>query len=336
LLALFNAGPENVFEVAANQGNLLFLGESEVKKLGLLAEHHSAILCDLADRFEAYKVYMANETPAEEQPAEIDPDDETPAGKKRKKTAKKAAFSHHPTSAELKKIKESISKELSSTVPGDVALFGRMMASLIETNVDGAVQVASAVSVNPIGRTKGVDGWYNGEVDFFAAVDDRKCGDDAGAGMIGETNFATPTYYRYANIAVADVVESVGDKVVAMAAIKAFVEGFVKSCPSGYSHQFAHHTLPEMVLLEAYDHPPISLWSAFTAPIENIDKSIVTDRSGLSVSQQAAERLMSQRQELYEMYGYAVAAEAVTALRDHYPDGVTLDKAIDSVLAAVV
>jgi hypothetical protein len=26
----------------------------------------------------------------------------------------------------------------------------------------------------------------------------------------------------------------------------------------------------------------------------------------------------------------------VTALRDHYPDGVTLDKAIDSVLAAVV
>jgi CRISPR system Cascade subunit CasC len=61
--------------------------------------------------------------------------------------------------------------------PGDVALFGRMMASLPTVNVDAAVQMAHAISVNTLQQ----------EFDFFTAVDDLGGSEDTGADHMGET-----------------------------------------------------------------------------------------------------------------------------------------------------
>ena len=70
----------------------------------------------------------------------------------------------------------------------DIALFGRMLASKPKYNIEAAVQVAHAISVQSVSI----------EDDYFTAVDDLNKGDeDAGAGHLGDTEFASGLFYLY-------------------------------------------------------------------------------------------------------------------------------------------
>jgi CRISPR system Cascade subunit CasC len=338
LISLFNSSAEKLFPNALEMKSLLFLAEHEIKKLAMLAEHHSATLCDWADRLESFKVFQANEKKKDKEKNE---EDETPMVEAeevtaQKKKKEKAVFSQHATASEIKPIRVAITKELSSNIPGDIALFGRMMASIVETSVDGSVQVAHAISVNSLPRTKTFDNkWRVGEIDFFSAKDDKLAIEDAdsGAAMIGEVSFSAPVYYRYANIAIDNLTELMGDSDLAKDAAAAFVEGFIMALPEGFKNSFAHSSLPEFVMLEVIEGCPYQLSSAFSAPIDRPNLDTPTDHGGVSIGQQAVKVLMNRRAEMHELYGNQSIGMTVTALADHHDGGLTLERAIGQTLS---
>jgi CRISPR system Cascade subunit CasC len=169
--------------------------------------------------------------------------------------------------------------------PGDVALFGRMMASLPTVNVDAAVQMAHAISVNKLQQ----------EFDFFTAVDDLGAGDDAGADHMGETGYNSSTYYRFTTLDTVQLQNNLGSDVQAEEIAQAFAEAFIKAIPTGHQNGFAAHSLPAAVMLVVREGQPISLVDAFENP--------VAPKSGKSLLENTVSKLDSHWAELSKMYG---------------------------------
>jgi CRISPR system Cascade subunit CasC len=137
----------------------------------------------------------------------------------------------------------------------------------------------------------------------------------------------SPVHYRYANIAAHETLRLMGDSEAARQSINGFINGFVRSLPTGYSHQFAHQTMPEFVMLVARNGCPYSLMSAFESPIDDLGAG------GLSISQQAVSALLTRRNEMLRIYGDDTIAVSVAAISDHYPSGVPLHEAIGNILS---
>ncbi len=156
----------------------------------------------------------------------------------------------------------SVEGELGAGHPVEVALFGRMVADIVSLNVDAAVQVAHAISTHVVDT----------EFDYFTAVDDEKdrlVGDDLGAGMIGTVEFNSATLYRYATVGVQQLLDNLeGSEGVAIGAARRFVEGFVRSMPTGHQTSFAHRTLPDAVVVVLREDQPVNLVSAFERPVK--------------------------------------------------------------------
>ncbi len=153
-----------------------------------------------------------------------------------------------------------IEKALTDTgKPGDVALFGRMMASLPTVNVDAAVQMAHAISVNTLQQ----------EFDFFTAVDDLgdREEDEQGADHLGETGYNSSTYYRYTNVDIEQLTKNLGSTESVQSVVKAFAKAFVQAIPSGHQNSFAAHTPPALVMMVVRKGQPISLVDAFEEPV---------------------------------------------------------------------
>lgn len=139
----------------------------------------------------------------------------------------------------------------------DVALFGRMVADVADLNVDAATQVAHAISTHPAPT----------QYDYFTAVDDQQSDSETGAGMIGMVEFNSATLYRYATVGVHQLIENLGDAESAVKGVVEFAKAFSLSMPSGHQTSFAARTRPGLVLVVARRDQPVSLVSAFEAPI---------------------------------------------------------------------
>lgn len=135
----------------------------------------------------------------------------------------------------------------------DIALFGRMLAGDHSLNEDASSQVAHAISTHAI----------ESEFDFYSAVDDLAPDDNAGVVLLDTLEYDSSTLYRYANIALHDFYRQLGDKEEVIAAVKLFVEAFVKSMPTGKINSFANQTLPQAVVVSLRSDRPINLVSAF-------------------------------------------------------------------------
>lgn len=174
--------------------------------------------------------------------------------------------------AEWKKTKiGDITKALGSSVPRsvDIALFGRMTTSAAFEDVKAAAQVAHAISTNAL----------NQEFDYYTAVDDIS--GEAGAGMIGDVEFNSSTYYKYFNIYWEGLVENLGgDKKIARQAVLAFVEAAVIAQPTGKQNSFAAFNLPDLVLIEVTPkNIPVSYANAFIKPVRAKGNQSVMDVS---------------------------------------------------------
>jgi CRISPR system Cascade subunit CasC len=169
--------------------------------------------------------------------------------------------------------------------PGDVALFGRMMAVLPSGNVDAAVQMAHAISVNKLQQ----------EFDFFTAVDDLGASDDSGADHMGETGYNSSTYYRFTTLDTVQLQKNLGSDVPATTIAHAFAEAFVKAIPTGHQNGFAAHSLPAAVLVVVRQGQPISLVDAFENP--------VAPKNGKSLLENSLSKLDSHWADLSKMYG---------------------------------
>jgi CRISPR system Cascade subunit CasC len=302
-LNLFNIKADKFLNALVEKDkNLLFLADHELKLLAELIEQNKATFDEWLDRAQEF-IQFALEN----------------ANEKGEPVARKD-YDRNITKAEIGSMKKAIAKQLSDSIPGEVALFGRMMANLDETSVDGCVQVANALGLTELPRYKGsgAEGTYSsGYVDFFSATDDIdpiQENEESGAGMIGDIRFTAPTYYRYANVNVNEFCRLIGDNAstIAEEMIGKFIEGFVKTLPTGYCRGFAHQTMPEFVLLQVKETSPYQYCNAF--------EEILTspDAQGMGISRQAVVRLMDYRQQVIELYDDEPLLATVTALSTHY------------------
>ena len=166
----------------------------------------------------------------------------------------------------------------------DIAMFGRMLASRPEYNIEGAVQVSHSFSVN-----KGMI-----EDDFFAAVDDlNEEVDHSGSGFIGESNFTSGVFYTYFCINKTLLVKNLnGNEALANKSIKAFIEAIATTTLTGKQNSFASRYYADYLLLEKGKQSPRQLSGAFLKTIES-NNMILT----------AIEHLETYRNNMNRVYG---------------------------------
>ncbi|KGK41712.1 CRISPR-associated protein Cse4 [Nitrincola sp. A-D6] len=172
----------------------------------------------------------------------------------------------------------------SRTKAVDIALFGRMLASSPEFNIEAACQVAHAISVHGV----------TVEDDYFTAVDDLNDGmEDRGASHIGESGFAAALFYSYICIDKELLIENLdGDVELANKAIAALAEAAVKVPPKGKQNSFASRAYASYVLAEKGSQQPRSLSVAFLKPIRGEDQAA-----------EAIQRLEAQLNNFDQVYG---------------------------------
>ena len=181
----------------------------------------------------------------------------------------------------------------------DIACFGRMVADNPSFNVDAAVQVAHALGIH-----ESVP-----EFDYFTAVDDvSEDRDDTGAGMLGTVQMMSSTLYRFATINVDSLHANLGSTDAANAAIRAFLEAFVVSMPTGKQNTFANNTLPELVYVAVRDDRSVSLVNAFEDPV------MATTEASRRIL--GAERMAQEESEIEKNYGFVPRSAFVVALND--------------------
>ncbi|MFD1124646.1 type I-E CRISPR-associated protein Cas7/Cse4/CasC [Lentilactobacillus raoultii] len=154
------------------------------------------------------------------------------------------------------KTKKEIEKVLSGDRTLDLALFGRMVADDAELNVEGAAQVAHAISTHEVVP----------EFDYFTATDDLSKKSESGAAMLGTIEYNSATLYRYANLNVKELSENLGTTNTVEAA-KDFIKVFISTMPTGKQHTFANKTVPNYVMINVRTDTPVNLITAFETPV---------------------------------------------------------------------
>ena len=146
----------------------------------------------------------------------------------------------------------------------DIALFGRMLASTPEHNVEAACQVAHAFGV----------GESIVEDDFFTAVDDlRKDADASGAGHLGELGFGSALFYTYICINRNLLLENLnGNEALVEKTLRALGECSLKISPSGKQNSFASRAWASWAMAEKGSEQPRSLAAAFWQPVGGQDQ----------------------------------------------------------------
>lgn len=170
---------------------------------------------------------------------------------------------------------------------GVINLFGRMLAEIDNAGVDGAVQVAHALTTHET----------DVELDYFSAVDDVTAtwGDQTGSGHMGHTEFSAGTFYRYATIDLRDLAHNIGDNPEELRELTAaFLSAFILSLPQAKKNATAPHTIPDLAHISVRTDRPLSYAAAFESPVTAAGQGgyASPSRTTLSEYAEAANRLL--------------------------------------------
>ncbi|MCP9946019.1 type I-E CRISPR-associated protein Cas7/Cse4/CasC [Streptomyces somaliensis] len=141
-----------------------------------------------------------------------------------------------------------------------INLFGRMLAEVDDAGVDGAVQVAHAITTH----------MTDVELDYFSAVDDvtDAWADATGSGHMGHAEFSAGTFYRYATLDLRDLTRNLaGTSSEVRELAHAFLHAFIVSLPQAKKNSTAPHTIPDLVHLAVRSDRPLSYAAAFERPV---------------------------------------------------------------------
>jgi CRISPR system Cascade subunit CasC len=164
-----------------------------------------------------------------------------------------------------------------------------MLASKQSFNVEAAVQVAHAISVEPIIV----------EDDFFAAVDDLNT---SSAGFMGDSGFAAALFYLYICIDRTELIENLqGDTALADKAIASLLRCAAQVSPTGKQNSFASRAHASYILAERGSEQPRTLSVAFLKAISREDDVLAT----------AIQRLTEKRINFAKVYGESAQAPVV-------------------------
>jgi len=223
----------------------------------------------------------------------------------------------------LGKFKNSLFEKIDGRKAIDIALFGRMLADLPESNVDGATQFAHAISTHTIEI----------ESDYYTAVDDLKPDDNDGADMIGYVDYVAPTLYRYANIDVDQLKKNLGgDKGLTKRTVAAFARAFVETLPGGKRTSMDTSTLPAIAVAVVRDRGRWSLVNAFVEPVDRIIKNqefeILRDPNATSAYAPdpvtaSIQLLAAEWQDISMLYGTGQRISTCVLVRSRYCDAAT-------------
>ena len=163
--------------------------------------------------------------------------------------------------ANMKTLRENCS------LPGGLvaALFGRMVTSDVEANIDAAVHVAHAFTVHE----------EESESDYFTVVDDlHRIEDDAGADHIGESELTSGLFYGYVVLDREMLLRNLGgDTEMAGEVTRRLVHLIATVTPGAKLGSTAPYDYASWLLIEAGKHQPRSLAEAFRKPC----KALVDD-----------------------------------------------------------
>ncbi|MBM3838525.1 MAG: type I-E CRISPR-associated protein Cas7/Cse4/CasC [Verrucomicrobia bacterium] len=169
----------------------------------------------------------------------------------------------NPESKEYEKKLDQFCKAAGLLDGADIALFGRMAASLPSLTLEGAAMFSHALSTHRA----------ENDLDFYSAVDDLKPkSEDAGAGMIGTLEFTSAVYYRYAAVNL-DLLSDPDhlDKLTAderRKVVDAFIRATLLATPGARKNSMNAHTLPSFVLgIFKKAGQPLQLVNAFEQPV---------------------------------------------------------------------
>jgi CRISPR system Cascade subunit CasC len=314
--------------VKPNKGNyeegivdtLLFMGETEIRQMLKLAEPHKDLLIRIVQQPpEVPKVSKAKGKKVKPQDTDEAAEEEqevsilyqlpgTPIKKGLSGSYKGNPLEKLISEADFKTLKSlgdgiqgvlyDKTKKHIQSVPGDVALFGRMLASLPVASVDAAVSVAHAISANSIKR----------EFDYWTAAGDfEKTDSDQGKGgeHIGDRPFSSGVFYRYSCLDLAQLIENLGEKFQDDLGfiVEQYLDAFLYSRPTGYSKQFGHDTVPFAGMFVIRHSQPISLVQAF--------ETTVKAKSDESISQKSWQKTVKHWNEIQQSHGKRMPVEAV-------------------------
>ena len=168
--------------------------------------------------------------------------------------AKAAAEWRKEARANLRQLRESCS------LPGGLvaALFGRMVTSDVEANIDAAIHVAHAFTVHE----------EESESDYFTVVDDlHRLEDDGGADHIGETELTSGLFYGYVVVDRGVLLRNLGDDTeMAAEVVQRLVHLVATVSPGAKLGSTAPYGFAPWLLVEAGDRQPSSLAEAFRDP----------------------------------------------------------------------
>jgi CRISPR system Cascade subunit CasC len=169
----------------------------------------------------------------------------------------------NPNAKDYEKKLDQFAKGAGLMDGADIALFGRMAASMPSLTLEGAAMFSHALSTH---KTES-------DLDFFSAVDDRKPkGDDAGAGMIGTLEFNSAVYYRYAAVNLDLLFDEDHLAKLTLDERKSVVAAFIKATTlavPGARKNSMNANVPPSYVLGVYKEAgqPMQLINAFEAPV---------------------------------------------------------------------
>jgi CRISPR system Cascade subunit CasC len=174
-----------------------------------------------------------------------------------------ALLKANPKSKDYEKSLDKFCKKAGLLDGADIALFGRMVASLPSLTLEGAAMFGHALSTHKA----------DNDLDFYSAVDDRKPeDDDAGAGMIGTLEFSSAVYYRYAALNLDLLADA--DHLAKLSlderrnVVDAFIRATLMAVPDARKNSMNAHTLPGYVLgIFKSAGQPVQLVNAFEEPV---------------------------------------------------------------------
>ena len=222
-----------------------------------------------------------------------------------------------------KELRKALTDVVSAKRPTTVALFGRMLADNPAVNVDAAMQVAHAFSVNEIDI----------EDDFFTATEDLSESEEGSGGAhMGYAEFISATFYRYATLDLDELVANCDGNIDAATELAAAgLLAFCRSLPSGKNNVTAPHDLPDVVSIAVRPNRPVSYAAALESPVK-------ARKEGYALP--ASEVLGAYASRVQRMLSVApVVAGVVTTLTDEAPVGLgqgysSLDEMVDDAVRA--
>ena len=194
----------------------------------------------------------------------------------------------------------------------DVALFGRMLADDPDLNLDAACQVAHAISTHEV----------HNEFDYFTAVDD--CSTAPGAAHLDTMEFNSSTMYRYATVNAMELQRHMSGETAHV--VRAFVEAFVRSMPTGKQNSYANRVRPDAVYVTVRTDQPVNLAGAF-------EKPVFAGKNGFV--EPTLKALTNYAQETYQDYFDAPALSLVVGNLEELGEKMSLSALLDRLEAYV-